>query len=587
MDKINQYKRTKFEEETSTEFYLNPKDISINDKVCDSSNLISILSYLKYNELLILLLEQSIVIIDIKKSISTNLTIIKYLNINDLYNDIFPQNKKYKEKKLILGSNFSCFCFRNKEYELKSVKNFKCFDNKKQLNKIYLMIEFYNLDFAIISYDNVQMNFKYKIIYQHQKDFWSQNKNLKMNYDINLIYNYYTYIKILQDDDKTFIFYLCENYIYYFELDFITDSFLLKKKIKIENEIKFFDLKKMNNSNKYILITINYSNIIKGNIIDFHYEKILKSENLNKENEGLISFFSIENSKFIYSQFNIIYIYNIVEKNSVEYKLIKKITFSQFEDYNIKYVFLSRNDLIFIFNNNGDYSIQDLNSENNLKEINNNKIYSLSILKIIYDMKEFESKIGFLMVGTQNPIKNSNLNLIYFIPQELSNIIIKERDNFFYNNYSQNNFYTEQLCEKIIFQIRFPDNKEKETEEKNINKKRVLYYIYSLFSEKQNEIINIKNDIINLFREKNKIKREHILYLNNENYLCEFCNEKFVSFTKKSYQCLNNHETFICCITYLPLNENFNQCQKCNLFYSPECKNEKICLICQQMLKPI
>lgn len=66
MDKINQYKRTKFEEETSTEFYLNPKDISINDKVCDSSNLISILSYLKYNELLILLLEQNIVIIDSK-----------------------------------------------------------------------------------------------------------------------------------------------------------------------------------------------------------------------------------------------------------------------------------------------------------------------------------------------------------------------------------------------------------------------------------------------------------------------------------------------------------------------------------------
>ena len=83
----------------------------------------------------------------------------------------------------------------------------------------------------------------------------------------------------------------------------------------------------MNNSNKYILITINYSNIIKGNIIDFHYEKILKSENINKENEGLISFFSIENSKFIYSQFNIIYIYNIVEKNSVEYKLIKKLLF--------------------------------------------------------------------------------------------------------------------------------------------------------------------------------------------------------------------------------------------------------------------
>ncbi len=591
MDKINQYKRTKFEDETSNEFYLNPKDLSINDRISDISNLVTLLSYLKYNELLIILFDQNIVIIDIKKSISSNLTIIKHLNINEIYNSIFPQIKKVTDYKIIVGNNFSNFCFRNKENDLKLIKNFKCFENKKELNKIYLMFEFYNLDFTIITFDNVQINSKYKIIYKHQKNFWC-NKNLKMNYEINLIYNYYSYIKIIQDNEKTNLFYLCENYIFSFVIDNTKDILNFKHKIKIENEIKFFELKKLNNfTTKYIFITINNSNIIKGNILDITNEKIYDSKNLNNYNEGLISFYFISESKFIYSQLNIVYIYKIEEndKERIKYNLIHKITFLQFEDWNIKFIFLTRNDLLFVFNSNADYSIQDLNKVKNINNVNNNSIFSLSILKLIYDIKEFETKIGFFIIGTQNQIKNLNINITYFIPNDLSNLLIKNRDKFLFNNISKDKFYTEQLCEKIIFQIRFPNDKEnKQEDNSNINKKRVMYYINSLFNDKQNDS-NIKNDIINLYREKNKINSEYNTYLNNKDYICEFCNEKFISFKPKlnSYQCLSNHETYYCCITYKPLNDKCYQCQKCKLFYSPDSKNLKICLICQQMLKPI
>ena len=81
MEQFFQYKKPKLQSETGEEFYLNPKDMINNDKIYESTNQLDVMYYLPLNELFIVLFEENIAIVDIKRTISKNFTIIKMINI--------------------------------------------------------------------------------------------------------------------------------------------------------------------------------------------------------------------------------------------------------------------------------------------------------------------------------------------------------------------------------------------------------------------------------------------------------------------------------------------------------------------------
>ena len=76
MEQFFQYKKPKLQSETGEEFYLNPKDMINNDKIYESTNQLDVMYYLPLNELFIVLFEENIAIVDIKRTISKNFTII-------------------------------------------------------------------------------------------------------------------------------------------------------------------------------------------------------------------------------------------------------------------------------------------------------------------------------------------------------------------------------------------------------------------------------------------------------------------------------------------------------------------------------
>ena len=105
-------------------------------------------------------------------------------------------------------------------------------------------------------------------------------------------------------------------------------------------------------------------------------------------------------------------------------------------------------------------------------------------------------------------------------------------------------------------------------------------------SIKENE--DIKNEIIEFYiqnHENNITNEEYLKYLNNEQYKCEFCGEKFNNFDKNErfYKCINDDITFSCCFTKMPINNNFLWCSYCRLFYSNELKIY-YCIVCDKIL---
>ena len=136
MEQFFQYKKPKLQSETGEEFYLNPKDMINNDKIYESTNQLDVMYYLPLNELFIVLFEENIAIVDIKRTISKNFTIIKMININELYQRHFkfiPEEKK--GTKNVLKTEFNAFCYKFKENDLNKIKNFCFIENKNNLKQ--------------------------------------------------------------------------------------------------------------------------------------------------------------------------------------------------------------------------------------------------------------------------------------------------------------------------------------------------------------------------------------------------------------------------------------------------------------------
>lgn len=601
MEQFFKYKKPKLNTETNEEFYLNPKDMINNDKIYDSTFPLDVMYYLPLNELLIILFEGDIVVVDIKRTISKNFTIIKKIHINDLYKTHFkfiPEEKK--NAKLIVHRDFSTFCYKFKENDLDKIKNFSFVEIKNNLNTVYFLVEFLNLDFLIIKYDNINNQAKYDLVYSHTKNiFLKLGKNMKFNYESSLIFNYRTCVLTLNEKIQPlnfYVFHLCENKIFIFNFSDMKYKYITKLEtdFEIKNIIADFFQIEEDQYNHFIFYTVSTLNLVQKIVFNFSNKKIIENTIINNtdsfENEGNITLIKFDflqkiiSKVVLFAQMNKIYIYDINNNN-----LIKSITFSLFEDWVISYCFIQSDDILYIFNSNGEYAYNQIEQrEDDEINITNSSCQSLVLSKQIYSIKQFETKIGFFILSTQTPIKLLNSNVTYLIPD----IVTKKttidsliEDNFF----NKTSFFSFSLSEFLIFALRFSDTKKLlvSQEKDDIITQRIKFYIKYILdpnSTSQYSITDYSNALLNYYKSINDIKTDnYIKYLGNDEYKCDFCNEHFVKFNlnSKSYTCNNNHETFSCSVTQIPFNENFLHCDTCSLFYS---NTFKICLICQQML---
>ena len=574
MEKIFFYKKTIIEKENLNEFYLNPKDIIFVEKINDTNYNLNTFYYLSYNEILVILFENNISFIDIKKSICKNITIIKYININEIISNNFNL-KEEKKIKIIKSNNFSNFCFNVREYDLKLIKNFNVLEFKNCLNKIYIIIEFKNLDFIILKYNNIQIENKYTVLYKHSKNYFlSLYNSFILNYESNLIYNYNSIIKI----KNNYIFHFIESVLFIFELDDNNYKFL--HKIKLNIEIKKFLVFKNKNKNEYCFILLNNNNCLEYFYFDINNLKILNKKQINIENLSNINLLKIiklnqDKKYFLFSELNNIYIYTInFENKLIEYYL--KINFNYFEDCLIKDFFICMKNILYAFNSNGEYSYEYLDFENNNinNNIINNKIKNLNLVKYIYDIISFKNKFGFFILGTQNNIKLGNINISIFLPIEII------ENNPINQVFLNNNFYSNFFNELLIYNLRFKNDN---INNNNIYYKRLNYYLNKITNTKIHDNQNIINYILLKYKEINNLNYNYNIYLNNEKYVCDFCNEQFKNYKNDLFlfYCEKLHETFSCCVTFEPFQENFLECKNCNLFYN---NSFSICIICQQML---
>ena len=310
---------------------------------------------------------------------------------------------------------------------------------------------------------------------------------------------------------------------------------------------------------------------------------------------------------------------------NIYYKYL--INIIEFEEEKIYNIFLFQQRFFYAFTRKNNYIeyIIDLNKLKNNKNIEEIEIKEkpkyFRIAKFIYDIKPFQSENGFFLLVTQYPVRPINMNIIYkiintnIIPikNNFSEILIlslrnsqkepiinKESNNFYLYNKryeyfinkiykGQNHLLINKKDEMEIEEIHDDNNIEEDIKGKNDDLMNVNCNVYKK-GESQSLIENnkIKYDLISFFHKKfeKSIKNdEYLKYLNNDKYKCEFCGEVFQNYDKEEmvYKCKNDEITFSCCISFKPINDNFNWCSYCNLFYSEEI-NIFYCIICDRIL---
>lgn len=526
---------------------------------------------------------------------------------------------------------------------LKSDKNM-FIDPKQNMNIINKLNDnyyknSYKTKFKTIKY----LNYKIYFIYQHQYNFYIYNfiineislfANINKNQNRNKNNEFFlTYDKITINEDFTnfdinyssndidcldyfeIITITINNQIYYhlFLLEYNSNKKhlkeIIKEEIKIDNNANISNIKYYKN---------NYEKIN-----DLFFEKI---------------FFIIQLNKIYIVKYSIVKASNGNLLININYKyLLNIIEFSEEQIYNI---FFLQKKYLYIFTRKNKYIEYNLD----LKNMKNNKKIDIitidekpkyfKITKFIYDIKPFKSENGFFILITQNAIRPINMNIIYKINYNnlipigdyfsegliiglrcLQKKIEFNKDNSFIYNKRYNYFINK------IFKGQAPslenknnkDNKmdiEDEIENKNeinsdisdingnddedienknddiMNINSEKYQKMEKISIKDNNII--KNELIEFYKKKYEkifLKDEHLKYIKNDKFICEFCGEKFIDFdiNERIYKCNNNDVTFSCCLSNKPINNNFLWCSYCSLFYSQELKIY-YCIVCDKIL---
>ena len=691
--------KTSVEKENLDECYLNPKDSIINEhysQLLFKSLPVNLLFYLPLNEILIIILEEKIIIYDIKISVTENLKIIdeilykdiitEFSDINNNKND-YEKVDKNKKTTYFMGLNFI-----SKEQEDKQIKNIIISDdfyNKRGL--FIIIIEFMNLDLYIIEYNllyDINNNPKYNLILKSNKNmFIDKNSNLNNINKLNENYyknSYKTKFKIIKYLDlKIFLLYQHQSifYIYNFIINEISlfsniiknmnknsQYILTYDKISLKDEFTNFDANYCyNEANcldyfEFITITINnkiyYHLILLDNNGNQRFYKQLLSQEIKIDNKANIS--SIKYYKnneatndlfsekiFFIIQLNKIFLINYFIKKEFDEKVSIFINYKymlnilEFSEERIYNIFLLQKKYLYIFCRKNKYIEYNLD----LKKMKTNKNTEIIVIdekpkyfkiaKFIYDIKPFQSENGFFILITQNSIRPINMNIIYKINYNDLNTIqnnfceglilclrnskqkinISNRDNnIIYNKKydyilnkifkGQNPFINKKDNNNMEIEYESKDKSEQNEESESIEndnendfeRKNEFNDLMNINSDKYKnmekmnikENNSIKKELIDIYKKKleNIIsKEEYLKYINNEKYKCEFCGKKFNYYddNERVYKCCNNDITFSCCLTSMPINNNFLWCSYCTLFYSYEIKLF-YCIVCDRIL---
>ena len=564
--------KTSIINENIDECYLNPKDNIINEhynQLLFKNLPDNLLFYLPLNEIFILVLEEKLVIYDIKISVTENLKIldeiyylkdiINFFNINDKTNKI--ENEKIKSEKNRSSNYFLDLNFIDKEQEDKQIKNIsisdKFFDHK---GYFIIIIEFKNLDIYIIEYNllyEINNMPKMKLISKSSKTmFIEKNVNNTFNKnEENMVKNTSkTNIKIINDNNRNiFIIYQHKNNFYIYDLIINEISLfgntnskeneksLKFNKISLKNEFIHFDANycSFSSFNYFEFITVTKNNIIYYYLLEMKYDKEfgkkyvqILAEEMNLDNISNISdikyfreksnvyddllkeriFFVIKLNQVLIIKYNILKDKKENLRMNICYRyLIDIIEFSEEQIYKI---FFLHHQYFYAFTRKGKYienicNLEKLKNNENIETIIiKEKPKYFKISKFIYDIKPFQSENGFFFLVTQYPMRPINMNILYKI------------------NYSNLKPINDNFVEGLLISLRQKQkeiNIEKENKNYYLYNKRFEFFINKIYKGQSNLIDNIDNKMViekkdNNIDEENENKNDDLMNVNSDEY---------------------------------------------------------------------
>jgi len=566
--------KTSIIKESLDECYINPKDNIINEHYNQtfSQNLfIKLLFYLPLNEILAIILEEKLVIYDLKISITENLKILDEIYyIKDIINNFKEdknENEKAKPDKNKLNNYFRQFIYSDKDYQDKQIKNILISDDffdKK--GKFIIIIVFANLDTYIIEYNLLyELNDKPKmtLIAKNSKSLYIEkniHNNIINKYDENSFKNLSPIIiKIKKYLNKNiFIIFQFKNkfYIYDFTMNGISqfeneekdkNKSLSLNKINLNYKIEFnnFDANYcVNSSSNYFEViaytkfnTINYYLfLIKNNAVSGKkFEQIICEEikidtDMEISNKSEIKYYKGNinyGELFTEKIFFVIQLYQIwIIKYCISKDIKKNLKFNtcykylfniiEFNEKIVYDIFVLQQKFFYLFSKNGKY----IEFELNLNKLKNNKKTEIinikenpkffKIAKFIYDVTPFQSENGFFILVTQYPLRPINMNIIYKI-----------------HNANITSIKSDYFSEGLILSLRY-DKKETILDKENSNyflyKKRYEYFINKIFKgqngslEENKDKMEIEEIDKNNMDENDEYKNDDLMKINSALY---------------------------------------------------------------------
>ena len=645
--------KTQIINENIEECYLNPKDNIINEHYNQLlfKNLYSnLLFYLPLNEILILVLEEKLIIYDLKISLTENLKILDEIYyIKDIIFFFLPNNKDNKEIEKIKSDKnknanyFLGLNFIDKEQEDKQIKNIiisdDFFDTK---GNFIIIIEFMNLDIYIIEYNllyEINDKPKMKLISKSSKTMFI-DKNINTNSYIkseeNLCKNMSKInIKIIKDINKNiFIIYQHKNNFYVCDL-LINEISIYEKtntkennkslkfnKIALKDEFSHFDANycSFSSNNYFEFITITMNNSIYYYLIKIQndkefgnkYELVINEEIMleSKSNISEIKYFKekqnyfgelLKEKIFFVIQLNKVFVikYSILEnqkenlKLNICYKYLINIV--ELEEEQIYNIFFLQQKYFYVFTHKSKYieNVLDLNQLKNNKDIEviniKEKPKYFKISKFIYDIKPFQSENGFFLLVTQYPIRPINMNIIYKI------------------NYSHLTPIDNNFSEGLMITLRYNKKDSILSKENNnyyLYNKRMEFFINKIYKG-QSDLIDDNNKMEiekvnnNNIDEEGENKNNDIMEVNSDKYkkkekesLLEIDKIKndLIAFFKEKYQKTVKSDEYL---NYL--NNKEYQCEFCGEMFQEydkeklfyKCNNKDITFSCCITFRPI
>ena len=570
--------KTSIIKESIDECYLNPKDNIINEHYtqnCSRNLFMNLLFYLPLNEIIIVVLEEKLVIYDLKITITDSLKILDEVffikDIINIFKDINKlENEKVKTDKNKINNEFGPLSFYDKESEDKQVINILISDDFFNVKgKFIIIIQFANLDIYLIEYNllyEINNKPKMSLISKHSKNLFidkimtNHTSNIINRYDENSFKNSSkVIIKIIKYSNKNiFIIYQFKNkfYIYDFTINGISHYINEDKSkknslsyIKIllnkYEEFNSFDANYCINSNSnYFEIIANskcgtvnyYLFLIKTNgISNKKYEQII-SEEIKLENKmirayksdikyykGNINYEDLFSEKiFFVIQLNQVFIikYNVYKDNKKNFKLnicskylIDIIEFNEAEIYNI---FVLQQKFFYAFTRKGIY----IEFELNLNQLKKNKKIEVITIK---EKTQFFKIAKFIYDITPFQSENGFFLLVTQYPLRPINMNIIYKVHYSNITPIKYNYFSEGLM--LILRYNKKETiLDKENKDFYLFNKRYDYFINKIFKgqnnllEENKDKMEIEEIDTNNISETDENKNDDLMKINSALY---------------------------------------------------------------------